>query len=207
MSTPVQIQANQKNAQLSTGPSTPEGKSASSQNATRHGLAAAYPVIRSEEERSQFEALASSLQAEIRPTTTVDMVLFKQLIHAAWNIDRCHRLEAELNSDSETDPLLDETLAKAVTRIESYRTHAERTFHKALKELTASNIAKKAANAITQETEAQNKAKYFAYYPRTYARTTPKVGRNEQCPCNSGKKYKHCCLNGGPNEAQFLEAA
>lgn len=22
-----------------------------------------------------------------------------------------------------------------------------------------------------------------------------KVGRNERCPCNSGKKYKHCCLN------------
>ena len=20
-----------------------------------------------------------------------------------------------------------------------------------------------------------------------------KVGRNEKCPCNSGKKYKHCC--------------
>ncbi len=23
----------------------------------------------------------------------------------------------------------------------------------------------------------------------------PKVGRNEPCPCGSGKKYKHCCLN------------
>ena len=20
-----------------------------------------------------------------------------------------------------------------------------------------------------------------------------KIGRNEPCPCNSGKKYKHCC--------------
>jgi len=24
-------------------------------------------------------------------------------------------------------------------------------------------------------------------------RTTPKVGRNEPCPCGSGRKYKHCC--------------
>ena len=24
-------------------------------------------------------------------------------------------------------------------------------------------------------------------------RDTPKVGRNEPCPCGSGKKYKHCC--------------
>ena len=22
-----------------------------------------------------------------------------------------------------------------------------------------------------------------------------KIGRNEPCPCGSGKKYKHCCLN------------
>lgn len=26
----------------------------------------------------------------------------------------------------------------------------------------------------------------------TFARSTPKVGRNDLCPCGSGKKYKHC---------------
>ena len=26
-----------------------------------------------------------------------------------------------------------------------------------------------------------------------YVRSTPKVGRNEPCPCGSGKKYKKCC--------------
>ena len=31
--------------------------------------------------------------------------------------------------------------------------------------------------------------------PRTVVRTTPKTGRNDPCPCGSGKKYKHCCLN------------
>ena len=25
----------------------------------------------------------------------------------------------------------------------------------------------------------------------------PKVGRNDPCPCGSGKKYKKCCLNKG----------
>jgi len=25
------------------------------------------------------------------------------------------------------------------------------------------------------------------------ARSGPKVGRNDPCPCRSGKKYKHCC--------------
>jgi hypothetical protein len=26
-------------------------------------------------------------------------------------------------------------------------------------------------------------------------RTEPKIGRNEPCPCGSGKKYKKCCLD------------
>ena len=29
--------------------------------------------------------------------------------------------------------------------------------------------------------------------PETYVREQPKVGRNEPCPCGSGKKYKKCC--------------
>ena len=28
---------------------------------------------------------------------------------------------------------------------------------------------------------------------QTVKRETPKVGRNDPCPCGSGKKYKHCC--------------
>jgi hypothetical protein len=31
--------------------------------------------------------------------------------------------------------------------------------------------------------------------PPTYVRATPKTGRNDACPCGSGKKYKQCCLN------------
>ena len=27
----------------------------------------------------------------------------------------------------------------------------------------------------------------------TVRRTAPKVGRNDPCPCGSGKKYKQCC--------------
>jgi uncharacterized protein len=31
------------------------------------------------------------------------------------------------------------------------------------------------------------------YYPETYVRPEPKIGRNEPCPCGSGKKFKRCC--------------
>ena len=45
----------------------------------------------------------------------------------------------------------------------------------------ASDVVSEAANAA----EAQAKAKPV--------RTGPKVGRNDPCPCASGKKYKNCC--------------
>jgi hypothetical protein len=32
----------------------------------------------------------------------------------------------------------------------------------------------------------------------TYQRETPKIGRNDPCPCGSGKKYKKCCLDKQP---------
>ncbi len=28
-----------------------------------------------------------------------------------------------------------------------------------------------------------------------YVRESPKIGRNDPCPCGSGKKYKKCCIN------------
>jgi SEC-C motif-containing protein len=30
--------------------------------------------------------------------------------------------------------------------------------------------------------------------PAPYKASAPKVGRNDPCPCGSGKKYKQCCL-------------
>ncbi len=32
---------------------------------------------------------------------------------------------------------------------------------------------------------------------RTQIREYPKIGRNDECPCGSGKKYKNCCLPTG----------
>jgi preprotein translocase subunit SecA len=42
-----------------------------------------------------------------------------------------------------------------------------------------------ASDVVSEATAAQSKAKPV--------RTGPKVGRNDPCPCRSGKKYKNCC--------------
>ncbi len=34
--------------------------------------------------------------------------------------------------------------------------------------------------------------------PATRKRDSPKVGRNDPCPCGSGKKFKQCCMNTPP---------
>jgi preprotein translocase subunit SecA len=48
---------------------------------------------------------------------------------------------------------------------------------------------KKASDMVKQATEAMSKAKPV--------RSGPKVGRNDPCPCGSGKKFKHCCGKNG----------
>ncbi len=45
--------------------------------------------------------------------------------------------------------------------------------------------APRASDVVSEAAEALSKAKP--------ARTGPKVGRNDPCPCGSGKKYKSCC--------------
>jgi len=33
-------------------------------------------------------------------------------------------------------------------------------------------------------------------YPQLpYVKESPDIGRNDPCPCGSGKKYKKCCMN------------
>jgi len=39
----------------------------------------------------------------------------------------------------------------------------------------------------------QHQRQHFGSPSQTVRRSTPKVGRNDPCPCGSGKKYKKCC--------------
>ena len=48
---------------------------------------------------------------------------------------------------------------------------------------------KKASSVVSEANEAVTQTQTRA----TPVRTGPKVGRNDPCPCNSGKKYKQCC--------------
>lgn len=59
-------------------------------------------------------------------------------------------------------------------------------------------LAKESADPMAAERERLGKsvAELRAYWQskRQVVNTTPKVGRNDPCPCGSGKKHKKCCL-------------
>ncbi|MEK9807107.1 MAG: preprotein translocase subunit SecA [Halieaceae bacterium] len=48
------------------------------------------------------------------------------------------------------------------------------------------------ASGVPQGADAEEQATSPPDKPQTIVRNTPKVGRNDSCPCGSGKKYKQC---------------
>ena len=36
-------------------------------------------------------------------------------------------------------------------------------------------------------------------------REYPKIGRNDPCPCGSGKKFKNCCMNSGKYDKYIMK--
>ena len=133
MLTAEKAAANAANAQYSTGPKTGAGKARSSRNAVRHGLTSQVLVIR-EDERETFDEFEQGLREELGPEGNLESFTFDQLVHAAWNMQRCRRIEADLFVNG-LDPLLDESAGKTLDRIHRYHAQAERSYHRQLKEL------------------------------------------------------------------------
>ena len=133
MATPAQIIANQTNAQRSTGPRTPEGKSRVSQNALRHGLTARHLVIRPEEQE-EFTAFQESLASELAPRGAVETLTFHELLHAAWNLARFRKIEVQVSSGSPQD-FSDPDTTTILDRLSRYQARAQRAYYKALQEL------------------------------------------------------------------------
>src|ERR1700737_189526 len=84
--------ANQKNAQKSTGPKTPEGKEISKRNALKHGLAGMGSVLPLEDE-ALFKERLHAWTIEHRPNNETDTYLVATAVLATVRIDRCARNE------------------------------------------------------------------------------------------------------------------
>src|SRR6266851_4816919 len=95
MPTQAQINANRRNAQKSTGPTSPEGKAASSLNALKSGIDARSHVIPGEDP-AELEALTATYLLHYRPAGPTELSLVDTLISTEWIQRRLRRIEAQL---------------------------------------------------------------------------------------------------------------
>jgi hypothetical protein len=91
MTSAARIAANRANARHSTGPRTARGKTASSQNACKHGFRSASAPHTNPE----FEALLDAFRSEHLPTTPAEESCVGTIATAVWKIHEIDRLDYE----------------------------------------------------------------------------------------------------------------
>jgi hypothetical protein len=153
MASEKQAAANRRNAQKSTGPKTPEGRSAVRLNGVKHGLTATSLILPGEVQ-SDFESLLDSLEAEHSPATPTEEALVRQMAMAQWRLRRLYHMEtgyidyriAIIREDDEDEDLddagqlgiaayKDANGAKVLINLSRIESRLERSFYKALDQL------------------------------------------------------------------------
>ena len=127
MATLKQFEANRRNAQKSTGPKTPEGKSAVSMNALRHGLRARTVVLPGEDP-TEFHQLCDDLQAEWTPQSRTEQFYVEQMAVSQWKLTRMEVVEVNIFKDTDAKSQLSmlDRLWQAECRLERSYARAQR---------------------------------------------------------------------------------
>lgn len=105
-------EANRRNAQLSTGPRTEDGKSWSRRNAVKHGiLASALLITKGEgaEDAAEFDDLLGGLLEGLAPVGMLEEIMVENIAMCYWRHRRALRCEAGLIQNSYVDVQLDPT--------------------------------------------------------------------------------------------------
>jgi hypothetical protein len=90
-----QIEANRRNARLSTGPTTEQGKKKSRRNAVRHGLTAE-TVIDALEDANDYAAFEMAVTSDYDARTAVERELVLRLASLLWRLRRATAIESGL---------------------------------------------------------------------------------------------------------------
>src|SRR5437870_2912538 len=83
MRTEAQNEASRQNGAKSNGPTTPEGKAASSANSLRHG-STAKAILLTNEEPAKFRTLAEGYYATLQPTNDVERDIIDEMVISKW---------------------------------------------------------------------------------------------------------------------------
>jgi hypothetical protein len=96
------VEANQANAQKSTGPRTEQGKYTSSRNNTRHGLRSNTRFLPGENP-ADFDILSQGMLSEFNPLDVTETELVNQLIDIQWRLRRAGDYEAKVLTQEPPD--------------------------------------------------------------------------------------------------------
>lgn len=153
MATPSQIAANQRNAQLSTGPATPEGLERTKYNATRHGLTSKQIVLATES-ADEYDEFRAGLIAGHQPQGPMESYWVDEIAAAMWRLRRARKYEAVALQNAEAIFTEGKSSAGiAFDRLMKYMNSIERSLNKALSELRQIQSERLAAAAARAEAE------------------------------------------------------
>jgi len=95
MTSAKQLQANRKNARLSTGPKTVEGRQRSRMNALRHGLTGQVTTM-TEEDRAAHNQFSQALIKSLAPEGAMEIQLAQRVATDSWRLNRISAIEDNL---------------------------------------------------------------------------------------------------------------
>jgi len=127
-----QHEANCKNAQHSSGPTTPEGKAAVRLNALTHGLRARSTLI-STEKQEEYEQFWDQLVAEWRPQGRTELLYLETACTSQWLLARVAKSERRIYEDLQIE--FDEKYFRLLALVAKQRAQLERSFRTAIQDL------------------------------------------------------------------------
>ena len=90
--TEARLEANRRNAALSTGPRTEDGKNRSKLNAIRHGLTAQV-IVMPQEDLVRYQTFCQGFFTDWTPVNTTEKQLVQTLIDTQWRLNRARAHE------------------------------------------------------------------------------------------------------------------
>jgi hypothetical protein len=109
MTSDRKITASRANGAKSHGPTTPDGKKRSSQNAVQHGLLAECVLLTGEDAKN-FEILIQNHERRFQPADGIELGIIEEMCAAYWRLHRVwtietHTLNRQISTQPAGDPL------------------------------------------------------------------------------------------------------
>ena len=121
----------------------------------------------------------------------IERVILLKVIDSKWmnHIDNMEQLRESigLQAYAQKDPVVQYKFIG----YDMFKEMAKNVRHETINAMMHVQIEIKEETKPQMVTQAPTSERLIQHGP--YKRTTPKIGRNDKCPCGSGKKYKNCC--------------